>query len=59
MQINIGDIVVIPAQNDHGVIQSFEKNWVWIYWNDGVSRSISRTTLSEILLLKRWTHHAI
>jgi hypothetical protein len=59
MQINIGDIVIIPAHNDHGVIQSFEKNYVWIYWNDGVVRSIARTNLIEIILMKRWTYHAI
>jgi hypothetical protein len=61
MQINIGDIVVIPAQNDHGVIQSIEKNyvWIWIYWNDGVARSICRKTLFELVMMKRWTYHAI
>lgn len=59
MQINIGDIIVIDAHNDHGVIQSIEKGYIYIYWNDGVVRSIACTTLIDILLLKRWTHYAI
>ena len=59
MKINIGDIVVIPSANDHGVIESVEKGYAYIYWNDGVIRSIACTTLIEIIRMKRWTHHAI
>ena len=59
MQIDIGDIIVIDAHSDHGVVESVEKGYTYIYWNDGVIRSIACTTLIELLRMKRWTHYAI
>lgn len=59
MQIKIGDIIVIDAHNDHGILQSVKNDYAYIYWHDGIVRSIAVTTLIELLRMKRWTHYAI
>lgn len=57
MKLKIGDIVI--DNKDIGIIQSFNKNLVYIYWNDGVTRSLYKDILQNILFNKKWEHHAI
>jgi hypothetical protein len=59
MQINVGDIIVIEAQNDHGVVESINKGYTYIYWNDGVVRSIDNSILMDLVFQNRWKHYAI
>jgi hypothetical protein len=57
MNLKIGDIVI--HNKDIGIIQSFSKNTVYIYWNDGVTRSLYTDILQNILFNKKWEHYAV
>jgi hypothetical protein len=57
MNLKIGDIVI--HNKDIGIILSFSKNTVHIYWNDGVTRSLYTDVLRNILSNKKWEHHDI
>jgi hypothetical protein len=60
MFLKVGDIITINDRGDIGVIESFSDSLTYIFWNDGVTRSIYTDILrTEILRRKIWEHHAI